>query len=68
MATPEEKVKRGLGAAAAILPLVIKLERDDDGEWKRVSLLGGVLPIWDASWPGVKRRRARREARRRDAR
>jgi hypothetical protein len=59
-----EKATSALGAVGGLVAaLSVRIEYDDDDRVQRVSVLG-VLPIWDREWQSVKRRRARRDARR----
>lgn len=59
MADPA-KVVSTVGSVLAALS--VRVERADDGHVRRVTILG--LPVFDETFRGVQRRRARREARR----
>lgn len=67
MTSVADPAKTASTIASVVAALGFRVERAaDDGRVTRVTVLG--LPLWDETFRGVQRRRARREARRRDSR
>lgn len=57
-----EPAKVVSAVSSVLAALSVRVERADDGHVKRVTILG--LPVFDETFRGVQRRRARRAARR----